>query len=111
MRPDIIYNNIIDIGIIKKSLLNNCIYMPFSHGKYTIVTMYMMDQYFLGNVNTMEKIMLTYENINNIIKTECPHTFEGFLWKQINNNNVNIERFICSYGIMRKNNIYEIIFN
>jgi len=110
MRPDIIYNNIIDIGIIKKSLLNDCIYMPVAHGKYTIVTKYMMDHYFLGNVNIMEKIMLTYENINNLITTDCPHTFEGFLWKQININNLSIERFMCSYGIIRKNNIYESLF-
>lgn len=111
MRPDIIYNNLIDIGVIKKCLLNDRIYMPFAHGKYTIVTKYMMDHYFLGNINTMEKVMLTYENINNIIKTECPHTFEGFLWKQVNINNINIERFMCSYGIIRKNNIYESLFN
>ena len=85
--------------------------MPFSHGKYTLVTKYMMDHYFLGNRNTMEKVMLTYENINNLINTDCPHTFEGFLWKQINVNNINIERFIFFYGAIRKNNIYEGIFN
>ena len=28
--------------------------------------------------------MLTYENINNLITTDLPHTMEGFLWKQIN---------------------------
>ena len=111
MRPDIIYNNILDIGIIKKCLLNDCIYMPFSHGKYTLVTKYMMDHYFLGNRNTMEKVMLNYENINNLINTDFPHTFEGFLWKQINVNNINIERFIFFYGAIRKNNIYEGIFN
>jgi len=111
MRPDIIYNNPIDVGIIKKCLLKDSIYMPFSHGKYTIVTKYMMDHFFLGNRNTMEKNMLTYENINNIIKTDCPHTFEGILWKQININSINIERFTYSYGIIRKNNIYESLFD
>lgn len=111
MRPDIVYNNSIDIGVIKECLLTDYIYMPFSHGKYNLVTKNIMDHYFLGNSNIMENIMLTYENINNLIQTYFPHTFEGFLWNQINYNNIILKRFLSSYGVIRKNNIYESIYD
>ena len=64
--PDIVYNNIIDISNIKYSLLNDYLYMPNSHGNYIPVTKNMMGHFFYGNINIMEEIMNTYDNIKNI---------------------------------------------
>lgn len=113
IRPDITYNGIISVSMLKMCLLNNnvCIYMPLFHGKYESVTKSMMDHYFCGDYNSMKIIMKTYYSISELILTDCPHTGEGFLWKHAQNNNLNIERFQCSYGVVRQNNKYEVVFN
>jgi hypothetical protein len=111
LRPDLKFNQQIDISNIKESLFNNYLYMPTSHGKYIIVTKYIMDQLFFGNSVVMEKILNTYRDINSLIISDCPHTGEGFLWKQIMNNNITIQRFMCSYGIINKDNNCTKLFN
>jgi hypothetical protein len=110
IRPDIIYNNMIDIGNIKDALLNDYLYMPNSHGKYTSVTKNIMDHFFYGNINTMKKIINTFNNIPNFLKLDNPHTVEGFLYSQLFENNIIINRFMLSYGVIRKNNNYEKIY-
>jgi len=48
--------------------------------------------------------------LHNLIKMDCPHCGEGFLWKQIEINNVKIKRMTCSYGYMQKNkNVVSIL--
>jgi hypothetical protein len=47
IRPDIIYEYDLSIDLVKKSLIDNCIYMPHFHGKYFIVTQGIMDHFFL----------------------------------------------------------------
>jgi protein YibB len=111
IRPDIIYNNQIDLGNIKSSLLNNYLYMPNSHGKYTSVTKNIMDHFFYGNISCMKIAMNTFDNIKQYLETDHPHTGEGFLNKNISENNIIINRFICSYGVIRKHSGYEIIYN
>lgn len=80
--------------------------MPESHNNFTEVTKNIMDHFFYGNTNTMKHLMTTFKNIDDLKKTDCPHTGEGFLWKQINNNNIEIERFMTSYKCIYKNNQY-----
>jgi hypothetical protein len=111
IRPDIVYNNIIDIGNIKAALLNDYLYMPFSHGKYTCVTKNLMDHFFYGNVRTMKKTMDAFNNISEFLKIDNPHTVEGFLYNQIINNNIIINRFMLSYGAIRQNNYYEKVYS
>lgn len=113
IRPDIIYNGIIDIRLLKMCLLtnNNCIYMPLFHGKYESVTKCIMDHYFCGDYESMKIIMNTYNDVSKLILTDCPHTGEGFLWKHAQNNNLIIERFQCSYGVIRQHDRYEVVFN
>ena len=110
LRPDIIYNNVIDIGNIKKALLNDYLFMPNSHGRYVNVTKFMMDHFFYGNKKCMDIIMKTFNNLTKYLTSDCPHTVEGFLYKNIHDNNVKIYRFNLSYGAVRKNNIYEKIY-
>ena len=106
MRPDIVYNYKIDINNIKKCLYEDIVYMPESHNNFIEVTKNIMDHFFYGNTNTMKHLMTTFKNIDDLKKTDCPHTCEGFLWKQINNNNIEIERFMTSYKCIYKNNQY-----
>jgi hypothetical protein len=106
IRPDLTFNTIIDISHIKNCLLNNNIYMPESHGNYPEVTKYMMDHYFFGNTRSMNIIMNTYNNLDILIKSNCPHTTEGFLWGQLFMNNIKLIRFVCAYGIIDKNKNY-----
>ena len=108
IRPDIIYNNRLCINDIKQSLYrNNDLFMPYHHGKYEIVTKYIMDHYFMGDNRVMKEIMLAYNNIQNLMKEDCPHTCEGFIWKQIEMQNLKIELFNLKYSVIRKNNIVE----
>lgn len=111
IRPDVIYSNIIDIGNIKYSLLNDYLYMPFSHGKYISVTKNIFDYFIYGNINVIKNIMNTFYNIQKYILLDFPHTAEGFLYNNIIENNIIVNRFICVSGIIRKNNIYEKLFN
>ncbi len=112
IRPDMIYQTNIDVGNIRDCLLNKGrIYMPETHGNYSLVTKFMMDHYFFGNNWSMKYVMNTYENIQTLLIENCPHTGEGFLWKQITNNNINLHRFICSYGQIGKNNDYLSIYS
>jgi hypothetical protein len=109
IRPDIVYNNIIDIGNIKKSLLTNELYMPYSHGKYTTVTKNIMDHFFYGNIEIMQKITKMYSIIYKLITTNSIHTAEGLFFENINIYNTIVYRFFCSYGVIRENNKYEKI--
>jgi len=111
IRPDITYNNIIDIGNIKQSLLNNYIYMSYSHGKYTSVTKDIMDPYLYGNYDEMKLLMKTYNELTKFINKDIPHTVEGFLYEQIINNNIIINRFMSSFGIIRNNGEYFKLIN
>lgn len=111
IRPDIIYNNTIDIGSIKQSLLTDYLYMPNSHGKYTSVTINMMDHFFYGNITCMNKIMNTFDKIITYLSEDCIHTAEGFLYKNICENFIKILRVFYSYDIIRKNNQYENVYN
>ena len=71
----------------------------------------MMDHLFYGNINIIKNIMNTFYNIQKYILLDFPHTAEGFLYNNIIENNIIINRFTCIYGVIRKNNIYEKIFN
>jgi len=109
IRPDIIYENKLDINLIKDSINNNKIYMSKSHGKYVEVTKHMMDHFFFGNVKIMSSAMSTYNNIPNYIKNDnIPHTAEGFLYESIKN--IEIERINFNYSVIRQNNIIEKIY-
>ena len=113
IRPDIFYDYNIELSLLQSVLFNdtNCIYMPSSHMKYTTVTKNIMDHYFLGNINNMKIAMNTFEYIKNMIaENDCPHTCEGFIWKHLINNNINVERFTLFYSSIRKNNICEKVF-
>ena len=110
IRPDIIYHNKLDIQTIKDCLNFDKIFMPEFHNKYHEVTKEMMDHFFYGNHKTMKHLLTTYLNIDELIKTECPHTAEGLLSKQIEINKVEIERFPFSYScIYKNNNIFKVI--
>ena len=108
IRPDATYVFNMNPNIIKESLVNsNTIYMPCHNGKYEVVTKFMSDHFFLGNISSMEKAMTAYDSIDVLLKEDCPHTCEGFLWKQLQLQNISIKRFMYGYGLVRKNNVYE----
>lgn len=101
LRPDIIYSDQINIRHILDVLTNPVIYMPKWHGKYEIVTRQIMDQYAFGNRKVMKQYHSVYENIDNLLKSDYPHTGEGFLYAQIKD--INIQRIPIGYYIVRKN--------
>jgi hypothetical protein len=104
IRPDVKYDHFININLIKESLWNqNTIYMPCHHGKYGIVSKFISDQFFFGNAASMEKAMTVYDNIDALLKEDCPHTGEGFLWKQIQGTGLVNKRFMMMYGFIRGN--------
>ena len=108
IRPDATYQFNINPNLMKESLVNcNAIYMPCHNGKYEIVTKFMSDHFFLGNLSSMEKAMTAYDSIDALLKEDCPHTCEGFLWKQLQSHTISITRFMYGYGLVRKNNVYE----
>jgi hypothetical protein len=112
IRPDIIYNTPIDIGCVKQSLFYNYVYMPYSHGKYRHVTKMLMDHYFYGNATAMGQMMDTFGNIQEYMSTNCcPHTCEGFMYKNISDKNILIYRVCVSYGKQNGNNRYEVIYH
>jgi hypothetical protein len=108
IRPDGIYTYPISSNIIRECLLYpTSIFMPYHHGKYEVVTKFMSDHIFLGHQTSMAHAMTAFDTIDSLLKEECPHTGEGFLWKQLLNTNTPIKRFMCTYGIMRPNNVLE----
>jgi len=111
VRPDTHYNHSISPIIIRECLLNpkSIIYMPYHHGKYEIVTKFISDQFFLGHPESMKYAMTVFNTIDTLLKEDCPHTGEGFLWKQLELQNIHIKRFTCSYALMRNNNVLETI--
>jgi len=111
IRPDIFYNNFIDIGTIKNCLFDNCLYMPEFHNKYNTVTKEMMDHYFYGNKETMGFIMNMYDNINDLLTTSDCHSTEGILSHHIIKSKIVIKRFIVSYGFCDEFGNYSSIFN
>lgn len=111
LRPDIIYQNSININSIMKALLNDYLYMPQFHGKYSNVTLGMMDHFYYGNASVMTPIMKTFDNITNYLKDDSVvHTAEGFLHKSITSNNIFIYNFNFTYGVIRQHNKYESIY-
>jgi hypothetical protein len=108
IRPDVKYDHCININLIKESLWNqNTIYMPYHHGKYEVVTKFISDQFFFGNAASMEKAMTVYDAIEYLLKEDCPHTGEGFLWKQIQRTGLTNKRFMMMYGFIRNNLQFE----
>jgi hypothetical protein len=81
--------------------------MPYHHGKYEIVTKYIMDQFFFGCEQTMREIMLIYSNIKILLEEDCPHTGEGFIWKQLMMKDINVNLINTKYSLVRKNNVIE----
>jgi protein YibB len=103
MRPDSLFKSELDISLIKECCLSDKLYMPISHGKYSEVTKFLMDQFFFGNKHIMKKIMTTFSNFPKfLLETDFPHSAEGFLWKQIQTNNIQLQRFMISYGLLYK---------
>jgi hypothetical protein len=112
IRPDIVYNHRLNVNEIKQCLYSQDIFMPYHHGKYEVVTKYIMDHFFLGCQDTMNKIMLAYTNIQTLLGQEdCPHTCEGFIWKQIVMRQINIQLFNMKYSVIRANNVIETVIN
>lgn len=108
LRPDIIYNEIIDINKVKESIINESIYMSKWHGLYESVTFKLLDHFSFGSFESMCKYLDTYDNIKNYIQNNnFTHSAEGFLYQQIKN--INIERVDFSYSVQRKNKIESII--
>ena len=84
--------------------------MPEFHNKHINVTKTIMDHFFFGNKNVMNKIMNTYNNIKELLqKCDC-YSCEEILYQQILTNDISIKRFMCSYGYFDKDN-YISIFN
>ena len=111
IRPDIFYNNLIDLGNIKNCLFDNCLYMPEFHNKCTSVTKEMMDHFFFGNKDLMKNVMSMYNNISDLLKNSDCHSTEGLIYEYIIQNKIKIRRFMCSYGKCDKNGNYSSIFN
>ena len=110
LRPDICYNNKFDISLIKYSLLNDVLLFPFPHGKYSSATKNIMDHYFFGNYDTMEKIMTSYTKLNEIKSDDdVVYTGEGLLYREIIINNISLKRFKLSYYVLRKNKKEDIV--
>jgi len=108
IRPDGFYTYPISSTIIRECLLYpTAIFMPYHHGKYEVVTKFMSDQFFLGHPTSMAHAMTAFNTIESLLKEECPHTGEGFLWKQLLNTHTTIKRFMFMYGIMRQNGALE----
>jgi hypothetical protein len=107
LRPDVIYNNKLYVHDIKQCLYDKSIFMPYHHGKYEIVTKYIMDQFFFGCEQTMREIMLIYSNIKILLEEDCPHTGEGFIWKQLMMKDINVNLINTKYSLVRKNNVIE----
>jgi hypothetical protein len=108
IRPDVIYTYPISTNLIYECLLHpTTIFMPYHHGRYEVVTKFISDQFFLGHPTSMAHAMTVYDTIDSLLKEECPHTGEGFLWKQLLNTNTSIKRFMFMYGLMRENNRLE----
>ena len=109
IRPDIIYENKIDINLIKESVNNNKIYMSKSPGWYLEVTKGMLDPFLFGNFKLMSNVMNIYDNIPNYIKDDSiPHTIEGFLYESTKN--INLERINFNYSVLRQNGIIEKLY-
>lgn len=101
IRPDIIYENKINIDNLIKSFDDGKIYMAESPGRYMEVTLGMLDPFVFGNRKVMSVLMQTYDNIPNLINNnDIPHTAEGFLYHTIKN--IPLERIPFKYSILRE---------
>jgi len=101
IRPDFIYNNSLDISLIKNCLNSDCLYMPEFNNKYESVTKGLMDHFFFGNEKIMKKVMNTYNFIDYLLKVADCHSTECILYEEIKE--IKIFRFLCSYGLINKN--------
>jgi hypothetical protein len=107
IRPDIIYENEINIDYIKECLLNNKIYMSNFHGKYIEVTKGMMDHFSFGNRKVMSVYMNTFDKIDGYINdNNLTHTAEGFLFESIKN--IEIEYIDYKYSVVRNDKIEKV---
>lgn len=110
IRPDVIYENKIDIDLLKESISNNKIYMSKTLGKYMKVTKGILEPFSFGNRTSMANFMNTYHNIKDYIKNDnIPHTIEGFLYESIKNNK--LERIDFKYSILRENGLVDKLYN
>lgn len=108
LRPDIVYNDIIDINKVKEAISNDSIYMSEWHGLYESVTLKMLDHFSFGSFDSMTTYLDTFTNIKDYIKdNNLVHSAEGFLYEQIKDLDINRIKF--SYSVQRENKIEAII--
>lgn len=89
IRPDIFFDTIFDTSILEDIEINNVVYIPKWHKKFIEVCLTFTDYFAIGNRKVMSKYMSVYNNIEYFIKcNEYPHTGEGFLYGQLENENV-----------------------
>ena len=87
-------------------LEKNIIYMPTWHGKYREVNCTFADYFAIGTRDTMKHYMNIYNHIRELMTMDIPHTGEGYLYGQVERNNLRVRRLDkMQFGLMRINTV------
>lgn len=109
-RPDVLYDDNFSSElptIIEEIIMNDVVYIPKWHGKWREISMTISDFFAIGNYNVMRKYMSVYNNLGELVTKDIPHTGEGLLYGQIQDNV--IKRFSSGFSIHRGTHIDRIV--
>lgn len=108
IRTDIIFEDIFNVGLLD-NIKSNTVYMSPWHGKYEVVTHKIMDHFSFGNYESMKIYCSVFPNIESILqRDDCAFTAEGFLYSQLQHNNITIIRVPIKYGVMRTHGVEKV---
>ena len=109
-RPDVLYDDNFSSelpNIIEDIISNDVVYIPKWHGKWREISMTISDFFAIGNYNVMRNYMSVYNNLGELVTKDIPHTGEGLLYGQIQDNV--IKRFSSGFSIHRGTHIDRIV--
>lgn len=110
-RSDLLCDQKITVEQLDDCVNSKCVYVPEWHGKYETVTCKMMDHFFFGDSESMISLCsYVFKNIDCLLKDySFPHSAEGFMFKSIEHNNINLKRFKTKYSVKREGKIEEVV--
>ena len=106
LRPDIIYNEKINIELVKESINNDSIYMSKWNGLYEAVTFKLSDHFSFGSLKVMNVFQSVFENIKTFNEKDITCSAEGYLNEQIKD--IDLKRIDFSYSVQRENKIENV---
>lgn len=109
-RPDIMYEDSFKSElspILDEICASDVIYIPKWHGRWEEISRTITDYFGIGNYKTMKKYMSVYDNLEELITKDIPHTGEGLLYGQIKD--IEVKRFTSGFHVHRGTHIEKLV--